>query len=96
MKLKLIQAGVGGMGKAWWTHAVKESPDFELAALVDIDTAALSVAAEALAIPPDRCFGDLAAALQAVKVDALVTVTPPAGPRRARYVGVQARPARAL
>ena len=48
MKLRLIQAGVGGMGKAWWTNATKSSPDFDLVAIVDISDAALTEAGDAL------------------------------------------------
>lgn len=76
MKLKLIQAGVGGMGRAWWTNAVKPSPDFECVALVDIDAIVLNEAGDALSLPNDRRFGSLQDALK-VQADALLTVTPP-------------------
>ena len=33
--LRLIQCGVGGMGKTWWGGPVRSSPDFELVAIVD-------------------------------------------------------------
>ena len=36
-KLRLIQCGVGGMGKAWRENATISSPDFDLAAIVDIN-----------------------------------------------------------
>src|SRR3954469_18792397 len=76
-KLRLIQAGVGGMGKAWWTNATKSSPDFDLVAIVDISDAALNEAGDALAIAPDRRFKTLESALSAVDADAVLTVTPP-------------------
>jgi predicted dehydrogenase len=76
-KLRLIQAGVGGMGKAWWTNATKSSPDFGLIAIVDISDAALNEAGDALAIAPDRRFKTLESALSAVDADAVLTVTPP-------------------
>jgi predicted dehydrogenase len=77
-KLRLIQAGVGGMGKAWWTGATNRSPDFDLVAIVDVADAPLAEAGGALNLPHDRRFKSLQAALDAVQADAIVTVTPPA------------------
>src|ERR1700722_5381602 len=77
-KMRLIQAGVGAMGKAWWMNATKDSPDFELAAIVDVADAPLAEAAAALNIPPERQFKSLEAALDKVQADAVLTVTPPA------------------
>jgi predicted dehydrogenase len=77
-KLRLIQAGVGGMGKAWWGSATNASPDFDLVAIVDISDAAMSEAGDALKLAPDRRFKSLEAAIAAVQADAVLTVTPPA------------------
>ena len=77
-KLRLIQAGVGGMGRTWWNHATNASPDFELVALVDVVDAPLAEAGEFLGIPPTNRFKSLQAALDSVEVDAVLTVTPPA------------------
>lgn len=76
-KLKLIQAGVGGMGKAWWNGAIKGDPNVEVVALVDIADAPLAEAGEALGVPADRRFKDLAQAIKSVQADAVLTVTPP-------------------
>src|SRR4051794_1996427 len=76
-KLRLIHAGVGGMGKAWWTTATKSSPDFDLAAIVDISDAALNECGETLGIPTERRFKTLESALNATQADAVLTVTPP-------------------
>ena len=76
-KLRLIQCGVGGMGKTWWSGAVRESPDFELVAIVDVAPAALAEAGDALAMPAGRRFVSLESALEAVEADAVLTVTPP-------------------
>ncbi|MGH7179026.1 MAG: Gfo/Idh/MocA family protein [Tepidisphaeraceae bacterium] len=76
-RLRLIQCGMGGMGRAWWNGAVRESEDFELAAIVDVIDAPLHEAGDALKIPLDRRFKSLAAALGAVRADAVLTVTPP-------------------
>lgn len=80
-KLRLVQAGVGGMGRTWWKGAVLGSPDFEVAALVDVADEPLNEAGEGLGVPESRRFKDLAAALDALGpdgADAVLTVTPPA------------------
>jgi len=76
-KLRLIQCGVGGMGRAWWKGATSDSPDFTLAAIVDIAEAPLAEAGQALHIPSDRRFNSLQDALTRVEADAVLTVTPP-------------------
>src|SRR5689334_22275613 len=77
-KLRLIQCGVGGMGKTWWNGPTRESPDFDLVAIVDINDAALAEAGEALGIPEKQRFKDLKRAITKVEADAVLTVTPPA------------------
>lgn len=77
-KLRLIQAGMGGMGQAWWKSVVRNSPDFELVAIVDVAPAPLDQAGDELGIGRERRFASLAAALDAVPADAVLTVTPPA------------------
>lgn len=77
-RLRLIQAGVGGMGRTWWKGATQHSPDFEVVALVDIAEAPLTEASEAMGVPPERRFRSLEDALRRVEADAVLTVTPPA------------------
>jgi len=77
-KLRLIQCGVGGMGRTWWHDATGKSPDFELVAIVDIDDAALAEAGEALSLDASKRFKSLESALEKVQADAVLTVTPPA------------------
>ncbi|HEX4141776.1 MAG TPA: Gfo/Idh/MocA family oxidoreductase [Candidatus Methylacidiphilales bacterium] len=77
-KLKLIQCGVGGFGKSWLTDVAVSSPDFELAAIVDVVDANLAAAGDAAKIPAGRRFPTLEAALEKVQADAVLTVTPPA------------------
>ncbi|MFN4243602.1 MAG: Gfo/Idh/MocA family protein [Tepidisphaerales bacterium] len=76
-RLRLIQAGVGGMGRTWWKGATQHSPDFEVVALVDIAEAPLAEAGDALGVPAERRFTSLADALERVEADAVLTVTPP-------------------
>src|SRR5205085_11050488 len=76
-KLRLIQCGVGGHGRAWWNTATNNSPDFELVAIVDPAVNALHECGDALHIPLERRFVTLENALQRAEADAVLTVTPP-------------------
>src|SRR4051794_41473173 len=53
-KLRLIQCGLGGMGKAWRDNATAASPDFEVVAIVDIADKELTAGGEQLDVPPER------------------------------------------
>ena len=75
--LRLIQAGVGGMGGTW-VNALKGRTDVEVVALVDIADAPLDKAGDEVNVPPARRFKDLTQAVKAVPADAVLTVTPPA------------------
>lgn len=77
-KLRLIHAGVGGMGVAWRNNALIDTPDFEVVAIVDILDKPLEEAGVAFNVPQERRFKSLEAALDAVQADAVLTVTPPA------------------
>ncbi|CAN5589585.1 Gfo/Idh/MocA family oxidoreductase [soil metagenome] len=76
-KLRLIQCGTGGMGKAWWSSVTSKSPDFDLVAIVDVVPKSLDDAGDAIGIPPDRRFRSLEEAVDKVPADAVLTVTPP-------------------
>ena len=75
-KLRVIQAGVGGHGGSW-VKILSDHPDAAAVAVVDVNAAALAKAGDALGLPPERRFDDLAAALAAVECDAVLSVTPP-------------------
>jgi predicted dehydrogenase len=77
-KLRLIQCGVGGFGAAWVRHHVPSSPDFELAAIVDISPEAMQKAGDEGGVPSERRFASLEDALKTIRADAVLTVTPPA------------------
>jgi predicted dehydrogenase len=76
-KLRLIQCGAGGMGKAWWDGVVNRSPDFDLVAMVDVVETPLHEAGEKLGLPRQRRFTSLESALDKIEADAVLTVTPP-------------------
>lgn len=75
--MRLIQCGVGGHGKSW-VPVTSTSPDFDLAAIVDVVPANLEAAGEMASVPESQRFTSLEAALDAVEADAILTVTPPA------------------
>src|SRR5689334_15585423 len=82
-KLRLIQCGMGGMGKAWRDNVTApssptRSPDFEVVAVVDIDDRALHDGGDQMRLLGERRFNDLSDAIASVDADAVLTVTPPA------------------
>src|SRR5215831_8465357 len=76
-KLRLIQCGVGGFGRAWVTHHSTKSPDFDLVGIVDTSERALHEAGQAIGVPRDQRFKSLEEALERIDADAILTVTPP-------------------
>src|SRR4051794_30929290 len=77
-KLRLIQCGVGGFGAGWVREFSSKSPDFDLAAVVDLSDKALAEAGDITGLPIQRRFQTLEAALDRVRdADAVLTVTPP-------------------
>ena len=82
-KLRLIQCGMGGMGKAWRDNVTSptspsRSPDFEVVAVVDINEHALHEGGDQFRLLPERRFSDLGDAIANIEADAVLTVTPPA------------------
>lgn len=77
-KLRLIECGVGGIGADWLRNYTSTSPDFEIAAIVDVSEAALHKAGEEAGIAENLRFTSLETAIDAVEADAILTVTPPA------------------
>jgi predicted dehydrogenase len=72
--LRLVQAGAGGMGRAW-LRTIADNPDVDLVGLVDLDLAVARTAAD------EHGFGavPVAASLEelGVEADALIDVTVP-------------------
>jgi predicted dehydrogenase len=77
MGLKAILVGVGGFGRRW-VQVLSANPPVEVAALVDINPAALEEAAAKLRVAKECCFDSAKKALAKVKADLLINVTPPA------------------
>jgi predicted dehydrogenase len=72
----LVQVGVGLWGSSW-LNVVKESPDWELCALVDLDEEALAQARTACQLPAECCFATVAEAVKATQPCAALVVVPP-------------------
>ncbi len=72
---RIIQVGVGGMGRGW-TDRIAESERWEAAAYVDTDRKNLMAAAARHRMPRARCFTDVDTALRTIEADALLDVTP--------------------
>ncbi|HYO30734.1 MAG TPA: Gfo/Idh/MocA family oxidoreductase [Thermomicrobiales bacterium] len=75
--MRLIQVGAGGFGRSW-AELTAGAEGYELVGVVDPDPLAREWVAATLALPPDRIFADLDAALAAGDAEAILLVTPPA------------------
>lgn len=75
-KKKLVQVGLGGWGWSW-LDIVQNSPDWELAAVVDIDANRLKAAGERYGLGEEGRHTSLKGAFDAVRPDACLVVVPP-------------------
>ena len=75
--MKLIQAGIGGMGNTW-LKAVLASKRVEHAAFVEVSEAVIEEQVEQHGIDRALVFPTLEEAMDAVEADAVLIVTPPA------------------
>jgi predicted dehydrogenase len=77
---KVIHVGIGVFGKRWCTEFLKTNVadgTIEIAALVDVDPAALEYGRNALGVAPQRCYPDPVRAFAEVDADfCTVVVTP--------------------
>jgi predicted dehydrogenase len=74
--MRFIQIGVGGFGQTWLGR-IQRDHSASLAALVDVNAEALEAARRETRLPGSHCHEDYAAALDEVKADAVLIVTPP-------------------
>ncbi|MFB9274163.1 Gfo/Idh/MocA family protein [Cohnella cellulosilytica] len=79
VKLKLIQAGIGGHGQGVARHFVYPSPDFAFAGVIDLNPDALRAAGAEFGIPENRLYTDYRTAFAEAGADAvLIEVYSPA------------------
>lgn len=74
--MKVIQAGIGGMGNTW-LNAVKRSDAVDFAGFVEVSDDIARAQTDAYNLDPARIFQSLPQALEAVEADAVINVTPP-------------------
>jgi predicted dehydrogenase len=74
--MRFIQVGVGGFGRTWLPR-IQRDHTASLAAIVDVDRAALAAAREATGLSRSRCLTDFRKAFETVEADAVLNVTPP-------------------
>jgi predicted dehydrogenase len=78
---RLIQVGTGGIGSYWCRQMLPpfvEEGRIEVVAAVDINPEALLHAQEGLGLDKDRCYTDIASALEDHPADFCTVVVPPA------------------
>ncbi len=75
--MKFIQVGVGGFGNCWM-QVLKDNPEAEVVALVDINQQTLATACEKYGYSKNICHPDLKTAIAATQAEAVVSCTPPA------------------
>lgn len=74
--MRAIIVGLGGWGSSW-AQVIRDSPDWEIACLVDVNPQALERSATNLGIDPTLCFQTLKEAVENVSADAAFIITPP-------------------
>ena len=75
-KIRLVQVGLGGWGWSWM-QIVKSAPDWELAAVVDIDEARLRNAADRYGLGEKQLHRSLDSVASTGGLDACLVVVPP-------------------
>ena len=75
-RIRVIQVGVGGMGRTW-LKTVANSDQVDFAAWVDIDPSILDAQCRAYGFDPQHCYTSLSDALDRERADGLLNVTPP-------------------
>jgi len=81
MTYRMIQIGLGAMGRQWCEVALPPNIDdglIEVVAAVDINPVALSVAQRSLGLHPGQCYTDLHKAMAENPADFCTIVVPPA------------------
>jgi len=75
-KLRFAVAGLG-LGRVW-AKLIQDAPEFELAGLIDVDSARLKEVGGQFGMPSSALFSDYDRALASLDADAILVATPPA------------------
>src|SRR4051812_19521216 len=90
MALKLVQLGLGGWGRSWVQEVVREVPDIEPVAWVDVDATSREIATAELGLPPERVFGSLQDVPERLGAEAALVVVPLAAHAAATRAALEA------
>ncbi|MFL5334361.1 MAG: Gfo/Idh/MocA family protein [Geminicoccaceae bacterium] len=90
MALKLVQLGLGGWGRSWVQEVVREVPDIEPVAWVDVDATSREIATAELGLPPERVFGSLQDVPERLGAEAALVVVPLAAHATATRAALEA------
>ena len=74
--MRAVIVGLGGWGSSW-AQVIRDSPDWDIAALVDVNPQALQNAVAKLEAEPKSCFPTLRDAVETISADAVFIFTPP-------------------
>jgi len=74
--IRLIQIGAGGFGQAW-LQVVKNYPEVDLVAVVDMMPENLTIAKQVTGLPETQLFSSVDEAFESVAADLALIVTPP-------------------
>jgi predicted dehydrogenase len=88
-KLRVIQAGCGGMGQGW-LKTLKACPDVELVGVTDLRKEAVEKAVREFDLTPEQGATDLKALLKSAKPQFVVDVTIPAAHKDVTLAGLAA------
>lgn len=77
MRIKLIQVGLGSFGWNWFVKTIIPSKEIELIGVVDKNEVKLAEAASVASLPKHALFTSLSDALQVLKPEFILNVTPP-------------------
>lgn len=75
--MKVIQVGLGDFGFGWLTDVLLKHEQIEIVALVDTNPSLLEMAKGVIGLEETRFFARVENALQEIKADFLINVTPP-------------------
>lgn len=76
MSFNVMQVGVGAIGQ-YWLSVIANLPDVEVVGLVDVNKDNLKEQAKKYDLGEEICFTSIENALEAVRCDAIINVTPP-------------------
>jgi predicted dehydrogenase len=86
--MKVIQVGLGAMGKTW-IETVRRSSEVQFAAWVEVDPALGQKRAADYGFAPNLVFTSLEAALEGVQADGILDVTPPAAHKSVSFAAME-------